>query len=107
MRHRPKPGRRVGAAAVIPEQPASAGEDRLVEHPDGWYWVAPGGRQEFGPFESAEAARADRDAPDPASALAEAEDEIGMHSWIDPATGEPPEGPAPPHLDTEEGPVET
>ena len=24
---------------------------RVVEHPDGWYWVAPDGHQQFGPFE--------------------------------------------------------
>lgn len=106
MHHRPKPRRRVGAAAVIEERPASTPGDGLVERPDGWYWVAPDGRQQFGPFDSAEAARANRDAPEPASDLAEAEEEIGIHSWIDPATGEPAEGPAPPHLDTEEGPVE-
>lgn len=33
----------------------------MVEHPDGWYWLAPDGRQQFGPFESYEGARADRD----------------------------------------------
>lgn len=30
-------------------------------HPDGWYWVAPDGEQQFGPFESAELARRERD----------------------------------------------
>ena len=106
MHHRPKPRRRVGAAAVIEEQGPSPPGDGLVERPDGWYWLAPDGRQQFGPFESAEAAIADRDAPPPATDLAEVEEDIGMHTWIDPTTGEPPEGPAPPHLDTEEGPIE-
>lgn len=34
----------------------------IVSHPDGWYWQAPDGHQEIGPFESREAAQADRDA---------------------------------------------
>ena len=36
-------------------------EGRIIEHPDGWYWMAPDGRQEFGPFESYRRARVDRD----------------------------------------------
>lgn len=30
--------------------------------------------------------------------LSEAEEEIGIHDWLDPDTGEPAEGQAPPHL---------
>jgi hypothetical protein len=40
---------------------ATDDEGRIVEHPDGWYWLAPDGRQQFGPFESFANARADRD----------------------------------------------
>ena len=36
-------------------------EGAVIEHPDGWYWMAHDGRQEFGPFESCASARADRD----------------------------------------------
>ena len=97
-----------GTAAVIEESPffpESAAP--IVQHPDGWYWMAPDGHQQFGPFETYELGRADRDGWDeealhPAETLQEAQDEIGIASWIDPETGEPAEGPSPPHLDTEE-----
>jgi hypothetical protein len=76
----------------------------VVQHPDGWYWIAPGGKGEFGPFTSAEEARADRDGFDeqslePGESLREAEDEIGIADWIDPETGEPAEGHSPPHFE--------
>jgi hypothetical protein len=77
-----------------------------VERPDGFYWITDDGRAEVGPFESYELAEADRDAaageaPEPGETLEEAEDEIGMHDWIDRETGEPAEGQSPPHLDEE------
>ncbi len=99
---RPKPLRRRGAARVIAEAlPSRPGSDMvLVEHPDGWYWIAPDGHQQFGPFASAEVARADRDlglegAPEVGETVQEAEAEIGIADWIDPDTGAPAEGPAP------------
>jgi hypothetical protein len=57
---RPLPRR--GATRGIPETPASEREDDapLLDLPDGWYWVAPDGHQQFGPFDTAEMARADR-----------------------------------------------
>jgi hypothetical protein len=97
----------MGAAAVIP---AGATDTEalspIVERPDGFYWVAPDGRQEFGPFETLEEARADRDrgdeeAPEVGETLQEAESEIGIADWIDPETGEPPERPGAPHLPPE------
>jgi hypothetical protein len=64
---------------------------RVVEHPDGWYWVAPDGRQQFGPFESMEAVLADMDIadadPDAGQTLAETERVMGLADWIDPDTG--------------------
>jgi len=104
--HRPKSLRRRGAARVIEEVPAPDGEQAILGRPDGFYWTAPDGRQEFGPFETVELARADRDrfdelAPAPAESLQEAEDEIGIADWIDPLTGEPAEGESPPHLEEE------
>lgn len=100
-----RPLRRLGAAAVIEEHRADGAEPGVVLHPDGWYWVARDGQQQFGPFPSAEAARADRerDEQDPALDLAEAEDAIGINTWLDPETGEPAEGRCPPHLDTGDG----
>jgi hypothetical protein len=100
---KPKPLRRQGAAAVIAE--ATAGEEAaLVERPDGYYWVGPDGDAEFGPFESRDVARADRDryseeAPSEGETVQEAEREIGVNDWIDAETGSPAEGQSPPHLE--------
>ena len=75
--------------------------------PDGFHWLAPDGRQEFGPFETYDEALADMQAADedsaaqPGATLQEAEDEIGIADWIDAETGEPPEGQSPPHLQEE------
>lgn len=64
---------------------------QVVEHPDGWYWIAPDGHQQFGPFESVEAVLADMEAtdaaPDSVEALAETERVMGLADWIDPDTG--------------------
>lgn len=73
------------------------GDGQIIARPDGYYWQAPDGKQEFGPFETLELAQADRErsdeeAPEPGETLQEAEDEIGIASWIDPETGEPAEG---------------
>ena len=83
------------------EPDADNGRDRIVARPDGYHWLALNGRQEFGPFETVEQARADMDAADeralaPAITLPEAEREIGIAEWLDPETGEPAEGPSPP-----------
>lgn len=104
---KPKPLRRRGAARVIPEArsaPVSRRDTDVVKRPDGWYWLAPGGHQEFGPFPSASLALADRDAsneeaPAEGETIAEAEAEIGIADWIDAETGEPAEGQSPPHLE--------
>jgi hypothetical protein len=96
----------IGAAAVIPEGSASSVRAPIIERPDGYYWIGADGRQEFGPFDSIEAARADRDsgdegAPAPGETLQEAELEIGIADWIDPETGAPAEGHSPPHLEND------
>lgn len=75
----------------------------IILRPDGYHWQAPGGKQEFGPFETLEAALADMEAVDeetsePGETLQEAEDEIGIADWIDPDTGEPAEGQSMPRL---------
>ena len=104
MPARPKPRRRVGAAAVIKEHPERRPDEGLVQRPDGWYGMSPDGHQQFGPFESAEVARADRDRDEDSSiapSAAEAEDDIGINTWIDPETGEPAEGTTTRRLDNE------
>lgn len=79
-------------------------QDAILRRPDGYYWQAPDGRQEFGPFASLELALADMNAgdeaaPEPGETLQEAETEIGMADWIDPETGEPAEGLSHPRLE--------
>jgi hypothetical protein len=76
----------------------------IVHRPDGFHWLAPDGRQEFGPFTTRAEAIADRDeandgTPSPGESLEEAEDELGQASWIDPDTGELAEGQSRPRLD--------
>ena len=97
-RSRKKRTLRPAAASVIDSAPSA-----VVERPDGYYWQAPDGHQEFGPFESYELAQADRDAVGdealgPGETLQEALHEIGVADWIDAETGEPAEGESPPHL---------
>jgi len=87
---------------VIPPAPAIE-PPAIVERPDGYYWQAPDGHQEFGPFESYELARVHRDAVGdeglgPGETLQEAVHEVGIADWIDAETGEPAEGESPPHL---------
>jgi hypothetical protein len=74
----------------------------IIARPDGYHCIEPDGRQEFGPFETLEAAQSyadatDESAPAPDEALREVESEIGIADWIDPETGEPAEGQCPPH----------
>jgi len=83
--------------------PPPAAMPAIAERPDGYYWQALDGHQEFGPFETYELARADRDALSeetltPGETLHEAEQEIGIADWIDAETGEQAEGESPPHL---------
>ncbi|MFC5299912.1 hypothetical protein [Azospira restricta] len=86
-------------AQQIPETTANYDGARVFERPDGFYWQALAGGEEFGPFPSlVEAMRDMQDSEATADAdlesdetLAEAEDEIGIADWIDPETGEPAE----------------
>ena len=80
----------------------------VMLRPDGYHWQSPDGKQEFGPFETMEAALADMELADaesdtnePGETLQEAEDEIGIADWIDPDTGEPAEGLSSPRLHDE------
>lgn len=41
------------------------------------------------------------DEPEPGETLQEAEDEMGINSWLDADTGEPAEGQSPPHIERE------
>jgi hypothetical protein len=93
MKHTPSSlGRRLtrrGAARVIAETPVAERDDAgLLNQPDGWYWEAPDGHQQFGPFDSAELARADRargsvEAVDDDSAIREVERVAGIAESAD------------------------
>lgn len=95
----------LGAEDDDAETSTSPARQQVVKRPDGFHWIAPDGRQEFGPFVSLEAAVADmigstdENSPEPGETLQEAESEIGIADWIDPQTGQPAEGPCPPHLE--------
>ena len=94
---------------MIAEAPGATLADEiaaLVEHPDGWYWIAADGHQQFGPFATRSLALQDRDrdneeAPSEGETVQEAEREIGIADWIDAETGAPAEGQSPPHLQDE------
>lgn len=99
--------RKLPLTAVVAAIPGAAGDVTvqmpIVRRPDGYYWQAPDGHQEFGPFATEALARADRDRddaehPPPTETLQQAESEIGIADWIDPDTGAPAEGLSPPHL---------
>jgi hypothetical protein len=66
-----------------PAAPVDDDSSRVVARPDGYYWIADDGRQEFGPFPTAidalVALRAGTDTGlEPDETLAEAEAEIGI-----------------------------
>jgi hypothetical protein len=78
--------------------------DSIVLRPDGYYWQAPDGKQDIGPFASMELAladmgSADEQAPEPGETLQEAEAELGITDWVDPETGEPAQGQTRPRLE--------
>lgn len=86
-----------GAVAAAPPV------ERIVMRPDGWHWISVDGRQEFGPFETSDLARADMNAatdqtPEPVMTVQEAEAGLGLIDRIDPETGEPDAWPGQPHL---------
>jgi len=106
MRKIPVPRAGTDPETVEQEQVAEPRAESIMVRPDGYYWLAPDGKQEFGPFESRELALADwaatdEDAPEPGETLQEAQDEIGIADWIDPETGQPAEGQSPPRLEEE------
>lgn len=99
-------GRKPSASMKAVPETADGLHEQLMTRPDGYYWRAADGRQEFGPFVTLEDAMADmlssnEESPEPGESLSEAESELGIADWIDPETGEPAEGLSPPHLDEE------
>jgi len=82
---------------IIPETQANYDTARIIERPDGFYWVNQANAEEYGPFVSLLDAVQDMEYSDtaPEQTLADdlhaVEEEIGINGWIDPDTGEPAE----------------
>ena len=69
---------------------------RISERPDGYYWQGAAGETLFGPFSTLLEAKQDMEYNvdsdyEPGETLEQAEEEIGISSWIDHDTGEPGE----------------
>ena len=72
---------------------------RIIERPDGFYWQAPGSKEQ-GPFTTLSEAEGDMLSGgagdfEPADTVQEAESEAGIADWIDPDTGGPAEDSVP------------
>jgi hypothetical protein len=84
------------SSQTIPETPPEYDHTRIIERPDGFYWLDQVTNAEYGPFETLIAAvedmeyKADSDY-EPVESLQEAEAELGISGWIDPDTGLPAE----------------
>jgi hypothetical protein len=73
--------------------PTDYDHSRIVERPDGFYWLDSDTGEALGPFPSlAEAVEDMQYNPEsdyePIESLDEAEDELGLSGWVDPETGE-------------------
>jgi hypothetical protein len=81
---------------IIPETLPDYDKTRILERPDGFYWLSETGDKDVGPFATLfEAVQAVQYPDDselaPAETLRQAEEEIGIAEWVDPNTGEPAE----------------
>ena len=84
-------------AAPIPSENDQA---RILERPDGFYWQDTETGQQYGPFATRVEAVQDMEGQNDNSieegeSLEDAEEEIGISTWIDPETGEPAEDSSP------------
>ena len=80
----------------IPETPPEFDHTRVIERPDGFYWLDSETGEEYGPFPSLLDAVQDMEYNaesdyEPGETLEQAEEEIGISDWIDPETGIPGE----------------
>jgi hypothetical protein len=82
--------------ATKPTIPPEFDRTRIIERPDGFYWVDRQTDEAFGPFPTYQEAVQDMEYNaesdyEPGETLAEAEAEIGIADWIDAETGLPAE----------------
>lgn len=78
---------------IIPETPPDYDKTRIVERPDGFFWLDKESGAYHGPFDTLLEAVQDMDYQpesdyEPAETLAEAEEELGLAGWVDTDTGE-------------------
>jgi hypothetical protein len=78
---------------IIPETPPDYDRTRIVERPDGFFWLDKENGELFGPFDTLLAAVQDMEYSgesgyEPAESLEEAEQELGLAGWVDSETGE-------------------
>lgn len=81
---------------IIPETQPDYDKTRIIERPDGYYWVNQDTEEQYGPFSTLLEAAQDMSYNDitiseTGETLHEVEEEIGINGWIDPDTGEPAE----------------
>jgi hypothetical protein len=84
-------------ARAVPAGTPEEDRSRIIERPDGFYWSSEDRSSQYGPFPTLLETIADMQTDgdengyEPGESLAEAEDEIGISTWIDPDTGQPAE----------------
>jgi len=80
---------------TIPVVIAEYDDTHILKHRDAFYWQFKSGGKEYGLFttllEAVQDMQSQETGLEPDETLAEAEDEIGVASWIDPETGLPAE----------------
>jgi len=89
---------------ITPAEPRTE-QAQVIERPDGFYWQDKLSGKEYGPFPTLLEAQQDMEGQsesgyEEGESLEDAEEEIGISTWIDPETGEPAEG-VTPHLSDE------
>ncbi len=88
---------------ILPDLPEDE-KGRVIERPDGFYWVDKETEEEFGPFDTLFDAMQDMqkngNGSEEGESLEEAEAEIGVADWIDQESGQLAEE-SPPHLHDE------
>lgn len=77
----------------IPEPAPTYVASRIIERPDGFFWLAPESGEMFGPFDTLALAVEDMEYNaesnyEPDETVEEAERELGLANWVDTDTGE-------------------
>ncbi len=78
---------------AAPESVAPFTTTRIIERPDGFFWLEPDSGEMFGPFDTLAQAVEDMEYNaesnfEPDETVEEAEQELGLANWVDSETGE-------------------